>query len=343
MLFFENDYCVPCHEAILQALQQANVGKFSGYGMDDISRRAAQKILQACALPAGQGEVFFLVGGTQTNCTVIDALLHKTEGVLAATTAHIATHEAGAIENSGHKVLTLPSYAGKLKAEDVRSFMQTFLNDESRDHMVQPGMVYISQPTEYGSLYSKKELEAISAVCREYELPLYVDGARLGYALMSQCNDVSLPELASLCDVFYIGGTKVGALFGEAVVFTRKAPRFFFTQVKQHGALLAKGFVTGVQFDTLFTDDLYFKISANAIRQTGKIVQALQNKGYTMYQKPETNQLFVLMPVQKYEAAFKGKIAVSEWEYPDAEHIVVRIVTHFATTDADVAALIAAL
>lgn len=259
MQHFDSDYMEGAHPLILEAFVRTNMEKTAGYGTDEYCASAREKILAACGLTSG--EVHFLVGGTQTNATVIKALLRPYEGVIAATTGHIALHEAGAIEASGHKVLTIPALDGKISAEAVDEYIKAFRADEAWDHMVWPGMVYISQPTEYGTLYTLAELEALSAVCRKWEIPLFVDGARLGYALASPATDVTLKDLARLCDVFYIGGTKCGAMFGEAVVIPRKGliPHFF-TTIKQQGALLAKGRMLGVQFDTLFTDDLYLYI-----------------------------------------------------------------------------------
>ena len=237
MLFFVNDYCEGAHPAILQKLLETNMEKLSGYGTDKYCDSAKEKIRKACGCP--DADVFFLVGGTQTNATIIGSVLNRYEGVLAAQTGHVSCHEAGAIEYTGHKVLTLPAENGKIKAESITDYVETFYGDESHDHMVFPGMVYISHPTEYGTLYTKKELEEISEVCHKYELPLFLDGARLGYGLVSPEADVTLEDIARCTDVFYIGGTKVGALCGEAVVFTKKAPKHFMTMVKQQGALLA--------------------------------------------------------------------------------------------------------
>ena len=263
MLSFVNDYSEGAHEKILERLMETNRESLSGYGTDKYCDSAKEKIRAACSCP--EADVYFLVGGTQTNQTVIDALLNQYEGVIAAETGHVSVHEAGAIEYTGHKVLTISPKEGKISAFDIRRYLETFYNDANHEHMVFPGMVYISHPTEYGTLYSKQELEEISALCGEYEIPLYLDGARLGYGLVSEGTDVTLADIAKYCDAFYIGGTKVGALCGEAVVFPRKTPAHFMTIVKQHGALLAKGRLTGIQFDTLFTDGLYLEISKNAI------------------------------------------------------------------------------
>ena len=251
MLFFVNDYGYGAHPKVLEHLMETNMEAVSGYGNDKFTASAAEKIKKACSCPEGQ--VYFLTGGTQTNMVVIDALLRPYEGVVASSCGHVNTHEAGAIESTGHKVLTVPHKNGKLDADDLRDYVQTFYTDASHDHMVFPGMVYISHPSEYGTLYTKNELERISAVCKAFDLPLFLDGARLGYGLCDEGNDLDLPAIASLCDAFYIGGTKVGALFGEAAVFTKhNMPRYFSTIAKQHGALLAKGRLLGLQFDTLF-------------------------------------------------------------------------------------------
>ena len=282
MLSFENDYSQGAHEKILQCLVETNREAASGYGTDPYTERAKEKIRQACECP--QAEVHFLVGGTQTNQNVIDAMLEGYEGVVAAESGHVSQHEAGAIEYSGHKVLTLPQEEGKIAASQLKQYLAAFFADENHEHMVFPGMVYISHPTEYGTLYSKNELEALSDVCHQYDIPLYLDGARLGYALASYETDVTLPNIARLCDAFYIGGTKVGALFGEAVVFTgKRKPKQFLTRIKQQGALLAKGKILGVQFDTLFTDNLYWEISRHAIDCAEELKQIFKEIGYQFY------------------------------------------------------------
>ena len=239
MLHFENDYNKGIHPQLLQALVDSNQESFAGYGMDSYCAQAAEKMKAACHCP--EAEIFFLSGGTQTNQVVIDSLLTSYEGVIAAETGHVSTHEAGAIEFTGHKVLTLPSHQGKIQAAELAAYVDNFYRDGNHDHMVFPGMVYISHPTEYGTLYTKEELTAISDVCRQYQLPLFIDGARLGYGLAAKETDVDLPTIAELSDVFYIGGTKMGAFIGEAVVFTKQnTPKHFVTTVKQHGALLQK-------------------------------------------------------------------------------------------------------
>lgn len=337
MLFFVNDYCEGAHPAILQKLLETNMEKLSGYGTDKYCDSAKEKIRKACGCP--DADVFFLVGGTQTNATIIGSVLNRYEGVLAAQTGHVSCHEAGAIEYTGHKVLTLPAENGKIKAESITDYVETFYGDESHDHMVFPGMVYISHPTEYGTLYTKKELEEISEVCHKYELPLFLDGARLGYGLVSPEADVTLEDIARCTDVFYIGGTKVGALCGEAVVFTKKAPKHFITMVKQQGALLAKGRLLGIQFDTLFTDDLYTRISKNAIETAMKLKRALQEKGYQLFLDSPTNQQFVVLENKKKEELGK-EVQFDFWEKYDEDHTVIRFATSWGTKMEDIDALI---
>lgn len=330
MISFVSDYIEGAHPLILENLAKTNMEALPGYGSDVYCDRAKAKIREACKLP--DADVFLLVGGTQTNQTVISALLASYEGVVSAVSGHVNAHEAGAIEHAGHKVLALPSHLGKLDASEVRDYLNVFFADANHDHMVFPGMVYISYPTEYGTLYTKKELEALYAVCKDFKIPLYIDGARLAYGLMSRQADVTLPELARLCDVFYIGGTKVGALIGEAVVFSgMKAPAHFMTIVKQHGALLAKGRVLGIQFDTLFTDDLYFKLGKNAIDTAEQLKQLFIEKGYTFFIDSPTNQQFVILENSRMEE-LSGQVSFDFWEKYDDSHTVVRFATSWATT-----------
>ena len=340
-VFFASDYQEGAHPAILSRLASTNLTKHPGYGTDSICASARARIRSACACPSA--DVHFLVGGTQTNATVIGALLASYQGVVAAETGHIATHEAGAIEAGGHKVLALPQRQGKIDAQGIRDYCDTFYNDENRDHMVAPGMVYVSQPTEYGTLYSLAELTAIHDVCKEYGLPLYVDGARLAYALASEQNDVTLVDLARLCDVFYIGGTKCGALLGEAVVVPDPSllPHFF-TIVKQQGALLAKGWLLGIQFDELFADDLYLQIGKPAIDAANTIRAALKRLGcQTVYDSP-TNQIFVVLPNSTIEHLTQT-LEFSFWEKYDNEHSVVRFAASWATTKDQTELLLAEL
>lgn len=337
MLHFECDYTEGAHEAILKRLLETNREPLSGYGQDPYCERAKEKIRAACGCP--EAEVFFLVGGTQTNALVISALLQPHEGVIAAKTGHVSIHEAGAIEFTGHKVIELSQENGKLSTAETKAYLKQFWQDETHEHMAAPGMVYISHPTEYGTLYSLEELQALSSVCRRYQIPLYVDGARLGYGLMSRQTDVTLEQLSELADVFYIGGTKVGALCGEAVVFTKKnAPKYFFSLIKQRGALLAKGRLLGIQFDTLFTDDLYFKISAHAIEMAEQLKEGFAKRGYRFYLDSPTNQQFVILP-NVLLSSLRSQVAFSVWEPYDAEHTVVRFATSWATTEEQLAGL----
>ncbi len=337
MISFESDYSNGAHPEVLDALIKTNDEVISGYGGDAIWNRAADKIRTACA--CDEAQVYFLTGGTQTNQAVISTMLRPYEGVIAASTGHINAHEAGAIEYTGHKVLALPQHDGRIDAGELRAYIKAFYADGSYEHMVFPGMVYISHPTEYGTLYSKEQLTAISTVCREYDIPLYLDGARLAYALESPATDVTLSDLAQLCDVFYIGGTKVGALCGEAVVFTHgNMPERFSTMVKQHGAMVAKGRLLGVQFDALFTDGLYNRIGAHVINMAMKLKALFQEKGYTFFLNSPTNQQFVIVDNETL-ARLQEKIVLTVWEPFDETHTVVRFVTGWSTTQADVDAL----
>lgn len=330
MLSFTCDYTLGAHPKILERLARTNMEQLPGYGNDRYCESAKEKIRKACECP--DAEIWFLSGGTQTNATVIDAVLQKYEGVISAQTGHINIHEAGAVEYTGHKVLTLPAHEGKIRAEELEALLKTFWSDGSHEHMVFPGMVYISHPTEYGTLYSKAELEAISCVCRACEIPLYLDGARLGYGLASYASDVTLPMIANLCDIFYIGGTKVGALCGEAVVFPRgNAPRHFLTLIKQHGALMAKGRLLGIQFDTLFTDDLYFAISRHAIEMAELLKKGFAEKSYSFFLNSPTNQQFIILENSKLEELQK-KVSFEIWEPFNTEHTVVRFATSWGTT-----------
>ena len=337
MLSFESDYTEGAHEAILHRLMETNLEQTPGYGLDKYSESAKDRIREAFGIP--EAKVFFLVGGTQTNSTVIASMLHDYQGVVAVETGHIGVHESGAVEFTGHKVLTLPHHDGKMTAEDLRAYLEAFYADGTYEHMVIPGMVYISFPTEFGTIYSKTELAALHRVCKEYSLPLFVDGARLGYGLMSEANDIDPKELPELCDVFYVGGTKVGALFGEAVVFTGgNAPAHFFTTIKQHGALMAKGRLLGLQFDTLFTDGLYFRIAAHADRIAALLKGIFLEKGYKIYIDSPTNQKFFVMSRQKAKE-LHGKVRFEDWCPVDEDNIAVRFVTSWATTEENVLAL----
>jgi len=338
MQYFNCDYMEGAHPKILQRLMETNFDKTEGYGVDPYCDSARDKIRKACGVP--DAEVQFLVGGTQTNETVISAFLRPYEGVISADTGHVNCHEAGAIEHGGHKVLALPNVNSKISAEAIHHYCEVYYKDMSFEHMVKPGMVYISQPTEYGTLYSKAELQEIRKVCDEYEMPLYIDGARLGYGLVAKENDVTLKDIAKLADVFYIGGTKVGALFGEAVVIPdpNRIPHFF-SIVKQHGALLAKGRILGIQFDTLFTDDLYLEISQHAIDMAMKIKAGLKAKGYEFYIDSPTNQQCVIVSNERADELSTG-ISIEMMDTYDDDHIIIRFCTSWATREEDVDALL---
>lgn len=341
MLAFENDYCCGAHPAILERLAATNTTQFPGYGSDGICESAKAKIREACGAP--DADVWFLVGGTQTNQTVIDAITPPWAGVVAADTGHVNVHEAGAIEATGHKVLALPHRDGKVDAAQVDDYCATFNADDNHEHMVHPGTVYISHPSEYGTLYTLDELEALRAVCDKYGMRLFLDGARLGYGLTAPGTDVTLRDIARLTDVFYIGGTKVGALFGEAVVFPRgDSPRHFLTQIKQHGALLAKGWLLGVQFDTLFTDGLYLDIARHANDAAERIRAVLVERGYTLTMDTPTNQIFITMDNDDV-ARLQRSVRLGFMEKADDTHTVMRICTSWSTTDEQVDELIALL
>lgn len=368
MLSFVNDYCEGAHENILKRLGTINYDKQTGYGNDKICASAAGRIRTACDCPNAQ--VYFLVGGTQTNQVVIDSMLLPYEGVCAAVTGHINAHEAGAVEFTGRKVLGLPSHEGKVSAADLEAYASSFYEDESHEHMVFPGMLYISHPTEYGTLYTVSELTELRSVCRRYNMSIFMDGARLGYGLAaalrtdsgtvssSQSNQPdndavktvqdtyalpTLADIARLTDVFYIGGTKVGALFGEAVVFTKEnAPAHFPNLIKKHGAMLAKGWLLGVQFDELFTDDLYTRIGRHAVDCANRLRSALLAKGYSLYIPNPTNQVFVTLEDTRLPALAEH-VRFGIWERLDPTHTVVRFCTSWATRDEDIDALIALL
>lgn len=337
MLHFDSDYMEGMHPAILEALVRTNMQKTTGYGLDEYCVVAREAIRKACAAP--DAEVHFLVGGTQTNSTVIRALLRPHEGVVAAATGHIAVHESGAIEAGGHKVLTLPHKEGKISAAQVDEYLEWFYADESFEHMVFPAMVYLSLPTEYGTLYSLAELEAMAEVCRKWNLKLFVDGARLGYGLAAAECDVTLADLARLCDAFYIGGTKCGAMFGEAVVMRKGLVPHFFTIVKQQGALLAKGRMLGIQFLTLFTDNLYLDIARHAVEQAARLKRAFIERGYELYFDSPTNQVFVTLNDEQ-EKRLRAATTFTEWERLPDDRLVVRLATSWGTRPEDITALI---
>ena len=341
MLHFDSDYMEGAHPLILKRLTEINFEKIGGYGSDEYCASAVRRIRKACDAP--DADVRFLVGGTQTNATIIRSILRPYEGVVAADTGHIAVHESGAIEATGHKVLTIENVDGKLSAERLDAYLSRERGDENRDHAVWSGMVYISQPTELGTIYSLAELEALSEVCRRWKLPLFADGARLGYALAAPSADFTLADMARLCDIFYIGGTKVGALMGEAVVIPRgEQIAHFTTLIKQQGALLAKGWLLGVQFDTLFTDNLYLDIARNAVRQAERLSRTLIERGYTLTTPTLSNQVFVTL--DKEQLARLAEITTfSTWERLANGQTIVRLATSWATTDEQIDQLINAL
>ena len=341
MIYFNSDYLEGAHPALMAKLNETNMVQTVGYGEDEYCAAAREKIKAACGAP--EADVHFLVGGTQTNTTVIAAILRPWQGVLSADSGHINCHEAGAIEFGGHKVLTIPGYEGKMHAEDLEDYIQVFYENESYEHTVFPGAVYVSLSTEYGTLYSKAELAAIHSVCQRREIPLFVDGARLAYALAADECDITLPELAQLCDVFYIGGTKCGALCGEAVVFSgMHAPAHPIPRIKQHGALLAKGRLTGVQFEALFTDGLYFEIGRQAIQTSQALRRVLHERGYEFFLETPTNQQFVILPNEDM-VRIREHASIEYWEKYDEAHTVVRFCTSWATTQEDIDALAAVL
>ena len=341
MLSFLSDYTEGAHPKVLQKLNELNMISLPGYGGDEFCREAKKKIKKFCGCEDLQ--VQFLTGGTQTNLITISTMLKRYEAVVAADTGHINVHEAGAIEFSGHKVLALPSKNGKVCGDDLEEYMERFYGDDTHEHMCFPGMVYISHPTELGTLYSKTELKKLSEVCHKYDMTLYMDGARLGYGLVSPESDLTIEDIVELCDVFYIGGTKVGALCGEALVFTKNnMPRGFVTMTKQQGAMLAKGRLLGMQFDALFTDNLYLEISRHAIKCAMELKKGFIRKGYTLYIDSPTNQQFVILSPEQFERL--SKIAsFSVWEKMDSEHIAVRFVTSWATKEEDIKELISNL
>lgn len=337
MIYFNSDYLEGAHPSIMKRLMDTNMAQSVGYSEDEYCAAAREKIKAACEAP--DADVHFLVGGTQTNTTVIASILRPYQGVIAPTSGHINCHETGAIESTGHKVLALPTDNGKITAQQIEEYYLWHHTSPDFEHIVMPGMVYISYPTEGGTIYSKAELTAIYETCQRCGLPLYIDGARMGYGLMSDECDLTLPELARLCDVFYIGGTKVGALFGEAVVVMnpalKKDFRFF---MKQRGGMLAKGRLLGIQFDTLFTDNLYLKISRHAIDMAHQIREIFVSAGYPLLFDSPTNQQYPIM--LDSELAEIGKnFGYEYWERVDETHSGVRFCASWATTQENVDAL----
>lgn len=338
MILFNSDYTEGAHPRILESLAKTNLEQTVGYGEDEYCMAAKEAIKKVCECP--EAEVHFLVGGTQANLTVIASALRSFQGVLCADSGHINVHETGSIEACGHKVLALPSEEGKITAEQVKREMELHLNDESKEHTVQPKMVYISHPTEVGTLYTKAELEALHQVCNEYGLYLFMDGARMGYGLMADGTDVTLTDVASLCDVFYIGGTKVGALFGEAVVITNPMlkPDFRYC-IKQRGGMLAKGRLLGLQFLELFKDGLYFEISKHAIDMAMMLREGLREKGYEFYMESATNQQFIIVDDEKL-AEIRKNYGVTYMHRHSENKSVIRLCTSWATKEENVKAFL---
>lgn len=334
MLYFDSDYMAGAHPTVMQRLVETNMEHTVGYGCDQYTQQAKQLICKACNAP--DARIFFLTGGTQTNATIIDGILDRHEGVLAAESSHINVHEAGAIEATGHKVLTLPQHEGKVWASEVEQYIKTFYSDETYEHMVSPGMLYISFPTEYGTTYSLSELEELSKVCHNANIPLFIDGARLGYGLNAEGSDVTLPDIARLSDVFYIGGTKVGTLFGEAVVITNPSIlRNMFPLIKQHGALLAKGRLLGLQFLTLFENNLYNEISCHAVELAIKLRHIFNENGYNSAVNSNTNQQFFILPNTLIDR-LKENVSFELWGPRGETHSTVRFVVSWATSERDI-------
>lgn len=338
MIRFECDYEEGMHPQILEKIIETNFIQTPGYGNDEYCKLAENKIKAMCNNP--NTKVHFLVGGTQANKIVIDAILAPYQGVISVDTGHINLHETGAIEATGHKILTVKNVDGKIKPEQIRQICEEHYNNEVREHTVQPGMVYITNSTEIGTIYKKQELEEISKVCKKYNIPLYMDGARLGYGLMSKDNDLMLDDIARYCDVFCIGGTKVGAMFGEAVVIqNEKIQKDFRYIIKQNGGLLAKGRFLGIQFDTLFTDNLYFDISKYAIDLAMKLKEGFINKGYKFKYYSNTNQQFPIIRNSILDK-IKDKFSFDYWEKYDDESSVVRLCTSWATKEENIVSLL---
>ena len=338
MIYFNCDYVEGGHPKILEKLAESNMEQLPGYSTDLYCESARKKIQKACSRE--DADVHFMVGGTQTNLTAISAILRPYQGVIAADEGHIACHETGAIEATGHKVLPLPATDGLISGEQVREYCRHHQCDSMREHTVQPGMVYISFPTEIGTLYTKQQLAELSEACHECGIPLYIDGARMGYGLTSPDTDVTLEDIANLSDMFYIGGTKCGALLGEALVITNESLKKDFRYIiKEHGALLAKGRLLGIQFDVLFEDNLYFTICKQAVDYSIAIRKAFEAKGIQMWGDSSTNQQFAILTDEQMETLGK-KYAYQDWERYDDTHTVVRFCTSWGTKEENVQALI---
>ncbi len=337
MISFTCDYSEGAHPSILRRLCDTNLEQLEGYGNDCYTQSAKEKI--AAVVGCRPADIYLLTGGTQTNATVIDAMLPHCGAVIAAESGHVAVHEGGAIELFGHKVITLNAPNGKLEAATLQAYLTTFYEDSTYEHMAQPGLVYVSYPTEWGTIYTRSELEALYNVCQHYQLKFFVDGARLGYGLASPSADMALSDLGQLCDVFYIGGTKIGALCGEAVVFPHgDVPAHFFTIVKQHGALLAKGRLLGIQFDTLFTDELYWRMSRHAVAQALRLRELFHAKGYPFYVDSPTNQQFPILTREKIESLGRH-VRFERWQQVEDDAYVTRFATSWSTPEEHVTEL----
>lgn len=334
MIYLGTDYSYGAVPEILEYLRAVGFTGFTGYGEDPLTHQTRLLLLDCCGL--NDGEVFFLCGGTQTNIVALDRLLRPGEGVLCTESAHINVHEAGAIEYTGHKVLPLPSENGKIKPESIEEYMNTFLNDQTWPHMVVPGAIYISQPTETGTLYTLQELRNLREICSRYSLKLYVDGARMSYALGSPCNEVDLPALARLADAFYIGGTKCGALFGEALVFPGSMPdierKRLFGLIKRHGALIAKGWTAAAQFKALFKNGLYYEIGRRAVNLAFSLKESLNGLGLRSAWTSPTNQQFFIFPSHLLERLAED-ISYDLWGAPGESESIIRLVTDWHTTE----------
>ena len=331
MISFECDYNNGAHPKVLENLIKYNEARTTPYGFDIFSERAKERIREACGMPDAQ--IFFLTGGTQTNATTIDSMLYQYEGVICVETGHINVHEAGAVEFTEHKIITLPGNQGKMDAKVLDKYLDDFMHDGNNAHAVYPGLVYITFPTELGTLYTAHELNDIYLVCKRYDIPLYIDGARLGYGLMAEDNDITLPFLAHHCDVFYIGGTKLGAWCGEAVVFTnRQAHKHFFSIQKQHGAVIAKGALIGLQFEALFTDNLYFNLARHANEMAMRMKRLFQQKGFEFYLDSPTNQQFIILPDALVEK-LSQQVEFTHWGQTSGHRTICRFVTSWATTE----------
>ncbi len=348
MIRFACDYGEGAAAAVLALLERTNLEQTPGYGEDAYCAAAAQRIRALCRAP--RADVHFFVGATQANLTVIAAALRPWQGVLCAESGHINVHEVGAVEAAGHKCLPLPQKDGKLTAAQVAEAAAAWRGSDSREHEVQPGMVYLSNPTEYGTLYTKAELTALHAVCRQNGLYLFLDGARLACALASPANDLTLPDYAALCDAFYLGGTKCGALFGEALVLTNEALRPGFRSVlKQRGGMLAKGRLLGLQFlallgegDVPLRDTPYYLLAQKADAQAARIAAALAARGIACTFGAATNQLFFSLPGDVYTAISRD-FALTRMGPEQGGLVPVRLCTSWATRDEDIDALLAAL